>query len=270
MSYNEPALAEVEQRLARHGHSDLAYLRSHYPRFAATLREFRSTWPASGGRRVLDIGAHWLHQSLLWAHSGFAVTALDLPDTLGYPSVRSLAAELSIELIDNADLEHPVGLRELATDSVDVVLFTEIIEHLTFNPLALWREIHRLMAPAARIVVTTPNYYRLGARAWHWGRFLRGGGGGLGVDEVLSLHTHAHHWKEYSRAELIDYFGQLSADFRCVKARHLTEFRPYQRGGRSAPIRRAIESALPLLRPNLHVEIELTGKRHGVSRQPRW
>jgi 2-polyprenyl-6-hydroxyphenyl methylase/3-demethylubiquinone-9 3-methyltransferase len=264
-----PELSLLEAEFARAGGTELPYLRSHYARFAATKREFDRTWTEGPGV-LLDVGAHWLHQALLWALDGWRVTAMDLPVTLDAAMVRSLAALHAIRLLPDANLEHPAALEALAADSVDVVLFTEIIEHITFNPVAMWRAIHRVLRPGGTIVVTTPNYYALRGRALAPLRFLSGGGGGLTVDALIGEPTHAHHWKEYSLAELTRYFARLSPDFRIAKRSRLMDY--HAEGFVSAAGRTcmAIESALPFLRPHLHLEIELPEKRSGVIADPVW
>ena len=44
----------------------------------------------------------------------------------------------------------------------DVVLFCEILEHLTDDPVAAIAEINRVLKPGGRLVLTTPNVARLG------------------------------------------------------------------------------------------------------------
>lgn len=149
-SETDESLTAFEALFAPHGGTPLEYLRPHYPRFLATRREFLSSWTRNGGR-VLDLGAHWLHQSMLYATRGFHVVAVDLPMTLELDNVRRLAAAHPIELVAEHDLEGAKALRVIPDDSIDVVLFTEIIKHITFNPVAMWREVHRVMKPGARI-----------------------------------------------------------------------------------------------------------------------
>lgn len=262
------SLPAVTERCQRHGGTDIAYLAHHHQRFLTTLETFDRTWDRRRGARVLDVGAHWLHQAVMWRMAGYAVTALDLPLTLELPSVRSLAEAEGIRLLPNADLEHCPALAGVPDDAFDVVLFTEILEHLTFNPVRFWREIHRVLAPGGRIVITTPNYYAWNGRVWHWGRFLTGFGGGLSVDEILGTHTYGHHWREFARKELIRYFGLLSPDFVTVKA--LTMRNYYPRSGDRVPFAERLFERIPWLRPNLHLEIELVAKRHGIVIEPRW
>jgi len=249
------------------GGTDEAYLADHYQRFVATLAEFRSGWTQSGAR-VLDVGAHWLHQAVMWRQAGFAVIAVDLPSTFSTESVRQLAQSMDIHLIPCADLEHARVLEVLPDDSVDVVLFTEIIEHITFNPLQFWRQVYRVLAPGGRILVTTPNYYSWKGRAWQFLRFARGMGGGLSVDRILGQHTYAHHWREFSRREMLRYFALLSPDFQPVKAKLMPAY-AYSSVRWKSIVQRLLD-CLPLLRPNLHLEIALPVKSRGITAKASW
>jgi 2-polyprenyl-6-hydroxyphenyl methylase/3-demethylubiquinone-9 3-methyltransferase len=263
-------LEEYVALFAAHGGSGLDYLRRHFPRFVATKRRLLSHRDRASGNQVLDIGAHWLHQTLLYAIDGFAVTALDLPATLDLDSVRALARAHSIQLLPNTDLEHPSALAGIADDTFDIILFTEVLEHLAFNPVAMWREIYRVMKPGARIVVTTPNYYALRTRLRQWMRAIRLFGGGLAIEQILSLRTLGHHWKEYSRRELLRYFEMLSPDFRCRNFDYTEGYQPTllaKPGGRLVQL---LERALPPLRPDLYLEVELDRKDKGIVVEPHW
>jgi len=206
---------------------------------------------------------------VLYAIDGFAVTALDLPATFESDSVRALAEVHAITLLPHVDLEYPSALKAIANDTFDIVLFTEVIEHLAFNPVAMWREIYRVMKPGARIVVTTPNYHALRTRLRQWWRAMRGLGAGVDVTQVLGVHTLGHHWKEYSRRELQRYFTLLSPDFACRDV-------AYVQGHRRAVSKPSVEVALlleriiPFLRPDLYVEVELTCKAAGIVVEPHW
>lgn len=263
-----PSLDTLIELGRSHGGTDVSYLAHHYPRFAATKREFESTWDRKRGLRVLDVGAHWLHQSLLYALDGYQVTATDLPLTMDLPNVRSLADAHGIRLLSTPDLARADALAALPEDGFDVILFTEIIEHITFNPVAMWRQIHRVAAPGARIVVTTPNYYALRAMLARLRRTLTGAGGGLPVADILRQPTHAHHWKEYSLGELHRYFGLLSPDFRIAKQKR-TYWPPAQKNPRHSLASLAYALA-PLCKPGLHVEVEVIGKSHGIRIEPHW
>ncbi|MEM9530676.1 MAG: methyltransferase domain-containing protein [Pseudomonadota bacterium] len=256
---------------AKHGITDEQYLHIHYGRYAATLSEFLESRPASAGCRLLDVGAHWLHQALLWKLAGFEVTAVDLPENFEHSSIVSLAEREHITLHPVPDLSATDALAGIADSSVDVVLFAEILEHLTFNPVDFWAEVHRVLSPEGRVVVTTPNYYALRGRAWGFSRFARGLGGGIPVHEILTLPTYGHHWKEFSRREIIMMFCLLSPDWVTVKAKYMRNYFPERRPKRpAARAVRAIEHWVPALRPNLHLEIALTEKTTATAISPSW
>lgn len=251
-----------------HGGTPEQYLSEHYRRFVVTLEEFRSTWPKQRGCRVMDIGAHWLHQAVLWRLAGFDVTGVDLPGTFEAQSVKRTATAMDIPLLKCPDLEQARELESLPDDSFDVILFAEIIEHITFNPVIFWKQVYRILSPGGRIVVTTPNYYSAKGRAWSPWRFLRGMGGGVRVDEILGFHTYAHHWREFSRAEMLRYFNLLSPDFVVAKARLMPT---YQLSSvRWKRLAQRLFDNVPILRPNLHIEIELPNKKHGIVAKPGW
>lgn len=183
-------------------------------------------------------------------------------------SVRKVAEDLDIKLLKCPDLERSRELEALPDNAFDVVLFTEIIEHITFNPVDFWKQIYRVLAPGGRIIVTTPNYYSAKGRAWGAWRFLLGMGGGITVDDVLGLHTYAHHWREFTRAEMVRYFELLSPDFTVVKSRLMPTYALSK--VRWKRVAQRIFDRVPMLRPNLHIEIELPHKVRGIVAQPSW
>jgi SAM-dependent methyltransferase len=246
---------------------DADYCATHALRFERTFAHAHRAGSKPGV--LLDIGAHWLQQASLWCAHGWRVIAADLPTTLTDPTLIGHADRLGIERLIYRDLSAPDAFAALRDSSIDCVLFCEILEHLSFNPVALWREIYRVLKPGGRIVLTTPNYYALNARAWSLGRFWRGDGGGLTVAEILTLHTYAHHWKEYSRRELVGYFCALSRDFHV----HVEPFDCWPNTRRKLRIdlwRRGLIRLAPGLSNMLYAELTLTQKHAGITIQTRW
>lgn len=253
-----------------HGGTDIPYSRHHYQRYVQTKHRLLSHWDRERGNKLLDIGAHWLHQSILYAVDDFEVTAVDLPVTFEFENVRALARAHAIQLLPSSDLERATALLAIPDNTFDLVLFTEIIEHITFNPVAMWREVYRVMKPGARIVITTPNYYALRGRAWHWKRFRQRYGGGLDPLGILTQHTFAHHWKEYALRELIYYFCILSPDFNCLYSEHVEEYHPSYLGRSASRLERWLERTIPILRPDVYLEVEIARKDKGIVVEPHW
>lgn len=264
MSKNFLSDQEYLALFQKYGGTDQDYLCAHYSRFCQTQKLFYEHWSLQQGHRLLDIGAHWLHQALLYALDGFKVTAADFPITFQYESVKHLAQEYAIELIAYQDLSHPKELNQLAENSFDVILFTEIIEHITFNPVEMWKELYRILSPQGRIIITTPNYYYYQGRAWDMKRFWSRKGGGLPVHEILNINTYGHHWKEFSAREIKDYFHLLSPDFRVNRLMYI-DFYETPRFPKILKDRLGV-----LFKHNIYAEIELVTKEKGMVIHPSW
>lgn len=103
------------------------------------------------GERVLDLGAKWGGLGARARESGLDVAYLGLD--LSDENARK-AGELALE-VRVADLT-----RRLPVDdtSFDCVFCLELLEHLT-TPVALVKEMRRVLGPAGRAVVSVPSPY---------------------------------------------------------------------------------------------------------------
>jgi SAM-dependent methyltransferase len=90
-----------------------------------------------------------------------------------------------------------------ADSSFDVVLFCEILEHLLMDPVAVLREVKRVLRPSGALILTTPNVNRLENVT----RML----GGLNIyDPYSGYGPYGRHNREYNKHELsllLDYVG---------------------------------------------------------------
>lgn len=91
-------------------------------------------------------------QANYFGASGNAVQVLNWRD----PAGADHSWEMPMALFNMEEDQFPY-----ADDSFDVVLFGEIIEHLLMDPLHPLREIHRILKPGGKLVLTTPNVGRL-------------------------------------------------------------------------------------------------------------
>jgi len=252
-----------------YGVTDVGYLHRHWPRFRNTKEIFERGVNRVAGKRVLDIGAHWLHQAVLFALDSYQVTAVDFPESIETASIANLAHAYGIQLVSCDDLAHPAALSGFSDGYFDVIIFGEILEHLAFNPVALWREMYRLLAEGGRIVVTTPNCYAATRRRFVELRYWIGGGAGITVDEILATPSRGHHWKEYSLREVERYFKLLSPDFVIHRSIHIEDELSTD-AALGQQIAARIRRSIPVLRSRLHVEVSLPAKRSGIVVEPHW
>ncbi|MBI2381327.1 MAG: methyltransferase domain-containing protein [Gammaproteobacteria bacterium] len=263
------SLEEYCAIFARFGDPGRKYLEFSFPRFQATRERVLE---GVGDRRgaLIDIGAHWLHNCLLYALEGFEVTACDIGE-LGEmernPVVRGVAEAYGIHRLSYADLARPTELAQLPEHGYDLVLFTEILEHITFNPVYMWRQIYRLLKPGGRLILTTPNYHYPGYCLRDWNRVLRGQSTGLPIAEILDIQTYGHHWKVYSAKDLRDYFRRVSPDFSIARLDYFDAVPATRWPGKLSA---ALSRVIPPLCQNLYLEVHLPKKRHGIKLEPHW
>jgi SAM-dependent methyltransferase len=81
-------------------------------------------------------------------------------------------------------------------NTFDVVIFAEIIEHLLNDPCSVLREIHRVLKPEGKIILTTPNVARLENVA----RLIAGENI---YDPYSGYGPYGRHNREYNRHELV-------------------------------------------------------------------
>ena len=249
-------------------HNDIGYLKAHYNRFVTTFTLLK---PRLGEKKsILDVGAHWLHQSLLYSLSGHRVFAADFPSTLEYIPMKKLAADNHITLIEYDSLENEAVFSVLRENEIDCVLFTDIIEHITFNPVSFWKEIYRVLSPGGKIVITTPNYYAAREMIGKFPRFFKGYGGGISMEEILVINTYGHHWKLYSAREIVKYFGILSNDFKLSFLDYFTIKNDSPPNPLNDAVISRLEGIFKKLRFNLYIEIELARKESGITAKPHW
>lgn len=103
--------------------------------------------------RVLDVGAQIGALPLYAARLGFRAAAVDYPF---YASrYGGIAAEHGVDY-----RECDLGSQRLPFDeaSFDFVVYTDVIEHHSFSPKRVLKEVHRVLCPDGRVIVTTPNH----------------------------------------------------------------------------------------------------------------
>jgi 2-polyprenyl-6-hydroxyphenyl methylase/3-demethylubiquinone-9 3-methyltransferase len=87
-------------------------------------------------------------------------------------------------------------------EDFDVVVFTEILEHITFTPVLFWRRIYKLLKVGGSIYLTTPNALTPWKMLHVVKRLVTQNGVGITTPEIFHTVTFGHHWKEFHRVIL--------------------------------------------------------------------
>jgi len=167
---------------------DFAYFSFHRYRFEYLLHLLERY--QSPGSRFLDIGSY----------HGFMMLGAR---QLGYDSVAGVDLKKSVDHSTAVSVRYgfdnrPADLRDglpFPDNSFDLVLFSEVLEHLTFCPRTIFREISRVLRPEGKIILTTPNLCRLNnilsllaGQSINW--------------DIKEDYHENHHVREYAPAEI--------------------------------------------------------------------
>lgn len=208
----EEALLKIEDIVLRSGiPNDITYFNYHKQRFRKMGETVSRILPSGGN--VLDIGSHYLHSSLLLQLLGYQVVSMDVSEFWELDYIRQRAAEHQLTPVVENQLEHLASLNH-ESEKYDLILFTEIFEHITFNPIAFWKRVHTLLKNKGKIYLTTPNSITLYAIVKTLFNVITGRGIGMDVKAIFPTVTYGHHWKEYSASEIRTYFNMLNDGFR--------------------------------------------------------
>lgn len=266
---NDETVGGVRAWFAQFGQTDTRYLETHYRRYLQTRTFALSEVPTGKHLRILDIGSHWLHNAFFYANQGHQLIVMDAPITLEIPAVREAARMMDAEIRPTIRMEKADGLVDMPADSVDMVLFCEVIEHLAFNPIPFWKQIYRVLKAQGRIIVTTPNAFYFRGLDSRLDRIMRGECFGLPVAQILATGTYGHHWKEFTLGELQEYFTMLSSDFDTTRYEMI-----YHPGEESIPVGRKIEELISpsvnLRAYNIYLNVVLKQKAQGIQVNPPW
>ena len=139
-----------------------AYLNIALDRLIYTLRLMREI-PLERPR-VLEIGAHpYFMTMLMHVYLGYEVTALNEPRD----SLPATGSQVFRNQHTGEEATVPYACANVEFDefpwesgSFNLVVFTEVIEHLTYDPTHSLAEIHRVLKDGGYMVLSTPNALR--------------------------------------------------------------------------------------------------------------
>lgn len=183
-------------------------LRTHHRRYLADLRCITALKPAG---TILEVGSAPCHMTAMLQLSGHAVVGIDIEPL----RVADLIGHVGLD-VRRCDIER--SPLPFADDSFACALLCETFEHLRIDPAFVLSEIHRVLAPGAPLLLTTPNVYSLPSLA----RFLLGRSIADPWEEFGKLRDLGHmgHVREYSAREVARFVTASGFALQSVEFRH--------------------------------------------------
>lgn len=161
---------------------------------------------------ILDVGSFTGVVSVALKRIGNEVTACDIDFVINDAAIQSIFKE---ENIKYSCINLQNNTLPFESDSFDLIIFNEVIEHLNFNPIPLLREFNRILKPNGKVYCATPNLlsakniFRILTRKGYLNpveHLIWNLKPGTGMSVGL-------HWREWCRQELLELF--ICAGFEC-------------------------------------------------------
>ncbi|MCO6436138.1 MAG: class I SAM-dependent methyltransferase [Phycisphaerae bacterium] len=184
------------------GHTgNSSYISKHRHEYLRTLQDVDAFFGKSRDKSIFEIGAFFGVVAIALARLGYRVTASDVPEYMGLSAQQQRFSQHNVAI-------HQMNLRDyvisLPSESMDCVIMCEVLEHLNFNPLPLFKEVNRVLRNDGLLYIALPN----GAQIRNRINMALGRPIGLKIDEFFDQLDANHelvangHWREYTMAEI--------------------------------------------------------------------
>jgi SAM-dependent methyltransferase len=207
-------LAAMQLRLEAEGSGrELEYFLIHCDRYRFILERIAGLAlpPAA---QALDVGCYPPHLLSALEQLGFRVQG-----------VSSLHEKVDLENVVSLNIES--DRLPFADASFDLVLFTEIIEHMTIDPRRYLAEVRRVLRPGGRLLITTPNAVNLKNRA----KMLLGRSVSFPLEQLYTTNPdddsiYGRHNREFTLGELRAVLG--AAGFEVTAGSRFNSYGPFR------------------------------------------
>jgi SAM-dependent methyltransferase len=191
------------------------YLKVHMKRFAETIGLLRPI--IRPAMRIVDLGSYGSLVPALRDVLGATDITLTEPFQEEKPASENSFLKNSCNgarypvHVDRFDIEGPFPY---GNDHFDVVIFTEVLEHLSRDPLQTMSEINRITKPGGYLLLSTPNCASVRSVL----RILRGGNPNIYpvYQRQPSTDRHNHEYVPWEVKELLKLSGFTNREFKTV------------------------------------------------------
>ena len=191
------------------------YAAFHAPRFSFLIKQLNMYLP-DNDVKILDVGVSPFTRLL---NENFQCEL----DILGFPGVRAPDCTNYIGFDLNDCFRKDLWPE---TQSYDVIVFTEVLEHLYTPPDIVFDFLSARLKPSGKLIVQTPNAAALLKR----GKLL------LGIhpyEQIRADRRNPGHFREYTMSELIHYARQSELNLIALHAMSYFDVSYRARGGKS-------------------------------------
>lgn len=130
------------------------YFSFHKDRFNFLIKKLEENY--HHGKSFLELGSFRGYMMIAASLIGYKVSGVDLDKYVD--EIRELSEKYNFI---NLPLDLEKNILPFSDDSFDVIIFSEVLEHLNFHPGQVFSEIARVLKKNGVIIITTPNLTRL-------------------------------------------------------------------------------------------------------------
>ena len=187
-----------------------AYFLIHEARYKRILEEIDSRLRGNDKARVLDVGCYPYHLGAALEKMGY--------DVWGISSTHEPIKNKKVSIL-NIETD-PFPYKDA---TFDLVLFSEVIEHLLHSPLPALTEMHRVAKKGGHILITTPNRHG----SINLGKQLVGYTPSYPTD-INPYHRHNHEYTLHELTKLVS-----TAGWNVTRATRFISYHPFRRRNRT-------------------------------------
>lgn len=226
---------------------EIAYMEDHRYRFEQVAN---SIGDSSDPISILDIGTTPFTMFIKAAHPHYEVASLDRTNLME-DRCRAKGIQLKVCNLD----DEPMPFED---DCFDVVVFTEVLEHIFAPPSDILKEVRRIMRVGGKLILSVPNIAVLSNRI----KLLVGitplpNPDGQMKKGWVHGHGHVHEYTMKEIASLLTACGFAVSRKRFLQASVFDAFKGWREKGVSALVKGSYHTArflMPSTRPVIYLE----------------
>jgi len=145
-------------------------------------------------RNILDVGAFYGHLLIPLTRFNFKLSATDLEVFFKNEIIKKRFKRFGIGYRAYQSLNN----LPFDDNSFEIIILSEVLEHLFSSPIPMFREIKRVLKPRGHLILTTPNVFSLPKRI----KFLLGQNIYPSLEDFCTKPFYSIHHREWGLNEI--------------------------------------------------------------------